>query len=739
MAARDRSQGGPWKRDIPSTLWLPGACPATGTAQLFEDRRLPPEPAEAPVGVIRPDAGRPDIEITSPEPAGPDLPPDLEAQIEELRTAMAVLDAQRDEFLHLLLQSSATGLGRAAQRWQTLTRNHGWAERVLSRPAHWLWMLLTLRWPGGLRVNPLFDETWYREQYDDAPAGRRAAFRQYRQRSMTDGRDPNPLFDTGWYLTRNPDVRGGHLHPLDHYLLMGWREARDPGPAFNGFDYLRENPECVALAMCPLEHLMRSGGTGRIDAVADPSAGPAGPRSSVQRTRDYYQRYGARRTVAKVASRLMSRSEEDASRSAGLLQLVLDAAPEVIRAHLDTPRTDAPEGSSTLLVTGWACSDAGISSIEVYIDEALAGTAEPGLPRPDVADALPEVAGSGVSGFAGRIRIADTEPGHHGVQVVIRDGGASVRTMFSSFERIEPESMYHHYYVRSLPSPAEVEEMERWASSTKGLPRFLFVVTDEHDADLRATLASIAGQSYAAVRCAVFSADGNEERVRSTLDELGIRRSDRRWSVASEPGDLLPARKRADRMVGFIRAGETLTPHALFSYAAEAASRDVTLAYSDHDAVRQTGQHVDPWFLPEWSPDHLLSRDYIGGVYVARDGARLRELVPDLLTDGGPYWRYRLLLALGSEGGRVVRVPRVLWSAPEDRGDEAEQAHAEETIVIEALAARGARATVSTVAGGSSGPLRRIRHELVGRPRISVIVPTTARRRSRGGHHRAAR
>ena len=146
----------------------------------------------------------------------------------QLAAELARVSSERDALLHLLLRDNATLLGRAARRWSDFTARHGWAQRWISRPSRLLWLLLTLRWPAGIRVNPLFDEGWYREQYPDAPAGRRAAYRQYLRLARSKGRDPNAHFDTDWYVEHNPDVAAGHWQPLDHYLFFGWREMRDP-------------------------------------------------------------------------------------------------------------------------------------------------------------------------------------------------------------------------------------------------------------------------------------------------------------------------------------------------------------------------------------------------------------------------------------------------------------------------------------------------------------------------------
>ena len=131
--------------------------------------------------------------------------------------------------LRLVLRSGSTTLGRLSRRWSAFTDRHEWAQRWISRPTLALSCILRLRWPAGLRVNPLFDEGWYREQYPDAPPGRLAAYRHYLRTSRTRAHDPNPDFDTDWYLQQNPDMEvlvriahwTGHVYWRQHHFQEG--------------------------------------------------------------------------------------------------------------------------------------------------------------------------------------------------------------------------------------------------------------------------------------------------------------------------------------------------------------------------------------------------------------------------------------------------------------------------------------------------------------------------------------
>jgi GT2 family glycosyltransferase len=92
----------------------------------------------------------------------------------------------------------------------------------------------------GLDPNPLFDTSWYLEQYDDVRDSEANPLVHYLRHGAAEGRDPNPFFDGDWYLEQNQDVKKGGSNPLSHYLLHGAREGREPSERFHSHWYKKE-------------------------------------------------------------------------------------------------------------------------------------------------------------------------------------------------------------------------------------------------------------------------------------------------------------------------------------------------------------------------------------------------------------------------------------------------------------------------------------------------------------------
>lgn len=154
------------------------------------------------------------------------------------------------------------------------------------------------------------------------------------------------------------------------------------------------------------------------------------------------------------------------------------------------------------------------------------------------------------------------------------------------------------------------------------------------------------------------------------------------------------------------------------------------LIYSDEDKVDDHGKHSYPHFKPDWSPDNLLSRNYLGHLTVFN-----AEIMRSI---GG--WRegfegsqdYDLVLRFTERTDAVLHIPSVLyhWRSHEASAAAGEDAKpyayiAAKKALTEALIRRGEPGTVDFLDGfrGYS-----IRYDLKdGGHKVSIVIPTKDR------------
>jgi GT2 family glycosyltransferase len=155
--------------------------------------------------------------------------------------------------------------------------------------------------------------------------------------------------------------------------------------------------------------------------------------------------------------------------------------------------------------------------------------------------------------------------------------------------------------------------------------------------------------------------------------------------------------------------GALLAPEALFEAANRLAAGDADVLYADNDLLDRGGHRHRPFLKPDFSPELLLSVDYLAPFLVLRR-ALLRPSAPP--CNQAEHWELALRLAEGSL--RIAHVPRVLAHArvPSDlaSGRAAVEAH---------LSRRGLAARVDVTPKGRLRAAWPTPSEKVG-----VVIPT---------------
>jgi O-antigen biosynthesis protein len=183
-------------------------------------------------------------------------------------------------------------------------------------------------------------------------------------------------------------------------------------------------------------------------------------------------------------------------------------------------------------------------------------------------------------------------------------------------------------------------------------------------------------------------------------------------------GDLVDVGDDRD-FVLVLEAGDVLEPDLLFHIVARGWDDPFAdLVHWDDDLIDAVGTVRDPRFRPDWSPEMLLSANYLGRSFaVRRERVAAAGGFPTTSRDAR-YWD--LLLRLGLDERRVARVPRVLQHVR--RRPEPDPAEAT-TVVSAHLGRAGRDATV----GYERGAVR-VRWQLGAPPAVTVVIPTRSRK-----------
>lgn len=113
----------------------------------------------------------------------------------------------------------------------------------------------------GRDPHPLFDSSYYLEQYPFVAHKRANPLSHYLTEGAGLGLNPHPLFSTAFYLAQVVSLEECSFNPLVHFIESGARRGLDPHPLFDSSFYLRqlERLEGCATEINPLVHYLTVG------------------------------------------------------------------------------------------------------------------------------------------------------------------------------------------------------------------------------------------------------------------------------------------------------------------------------------------------------------------------------------------------------------------------------------------------------------------------------------------------
>lgn len=178
-------------------------------------------------------------------------------------------------------------------------------------------------------------------------------------------------------------------------------------------------------------------------------------------------------------------------------------------------------------------------------------------------------------------------------------------------------------------------------------------------------------------------------------------------------------------LVTFLDHDDLLAPQALYAAVKTFNEDDFDILYSDEDKL-DGDRYVEPFFKPDYSPDYLLSCNYINHLVVYKRS--LLDRAGPLRSEFDGAQDHDLLLRAVELAKKIVHVPEVLYHWRKVAGSTAESfgtksyAHAAgKRAVAMALDRRGEPGEVLDT--GYPGHYR-VKRTLTRRPKVSVIVPT---------------
>ena len=336
---------------------------------------------------------------------------------------------------------------------------------------------------------------------------------------------------------------------------------------------------------------------------------------------------------------------------------------------IDEPKSnDMRPRSGLIRVRGWCLAPHGVDCVQVEIAGLPLAETVPNVPRPDVKRAHPELDRSGRAGFSVALDSLQLPRGRHSIAIrLISKGNVVNRT--KATVAIDHEKGFSTEYGRWIHDferrDDELMQLKLPSLEARPLISVVMPVYNTEIPELEAAIESVKAQSYASWELCIADDCSSSGEVKQVLARFA--EQDARIKVVFKPerGGISRTCNRAlenasGDYVCFLDHDDTLSPHAL-AYVSETLARcpNTELIYSDEDKIDQQGVRFDPFFKPDWSPDLLLSENYISHLLVLRR---------DLINTIGPFCPecdgsqdYELVLRATARASRIEHIPKVLY------------------------------------------------------------------------------
>jgi GT2 family glycosyltransferase len=295
---------------------------------------------------------------------------------------------------------------------------------------------------------------------------------------------------------------------------------------------------------------------------------------------------------------------------------------------------------------------------------------------------------------------------------------------------------YERWVRKNRLTAAKRAQQERISALLPFRPTIsiLMATYDPVERHLREALDSVLAQTYADWELCIADDLSTRRYVRPTIEAYAARDGRIKPIYRSANGHISRALNSAaerarGEFVALMDHDDLLAPNALFEIALLLnAHPDADFVYTDEDMIDDaTGARNSPHFKPEWSPDSLLSRMYVGHLSVYRRA--LFEAAGGFREgfEGSQDWD--LALRVTERTTRIHHVPNVLYhwrqhvaSTSSDMSAKPYAAIAAQRALEEALVRRNEPGTVLPDPDAPGTYV--VRYALPHPPRVTVIIPT---------------
>ncbi len=581
----------------------------------------------------------------------------------------------------------------------------------------------------GLNPHPLFSTNYYAMRNPEVSQSGMNPLRHYMEKGAEQGFDPHPLFDTAYYKSQNPGAAESGVNPLVHFLRAGAAEGLNPHPLFSTNYYAMRNPEVSQSGMNPLRHYMEKGAEQGFDphplfdTAYYKSQNPEAAESDVNPLAHYLETGWKNGCTPHLlfdpVYYLKYCRQARETQTNPLIHYLTRGAREGFNPH---PLFDT--------YYYWRSNPdvhaAGINALEHYVQS---GSKEGRDPNPLFTYSFYTAQHPDAK------RWDRTLLEHYLIRGVrtkkatspLFDGGYYLGK-YSDVARsgVDPLGHYLEFGIFEEREPNLFLE----ALNKKPKISILVPVYNTGEKHLEEMILSVRRQIYKNWELCLVDDGSETKHVREILKKCAMHSEKIKTRLLDGNRGISQATNEAAAMatgeyLALLDHDDLLTMDALIEVVKAINEKDPDVIYSDEALIDEAGRAHDSIFKPDFSPDLLLSHNYITHFLVFK--RTLFDAIGgfDPGCDGAQ--DYDLILKLSEKTPKIHHIPKVTYfwrkSASSTSFNPANKSYAHESGKRALEAALGRRSIPGSVEKANMPFFYRVKRKISGNPKVSIVVP----------------
>jgi GT2 family glycosyltransferase len=298
--------------------------------------------------------------------------------------------------------------------------------------------------------------------------------------------------------------------------------------------------------------------------------------------------------------------------------------------------------------------------------------------------------------------------------------------------QMDPDARYQLWLKSNLLTQTRILEIDHEISEFSMQPR-ISIVMPAYNTDprwLKAAIESVRAQLYQNWELCIADDHSSSASIRGILNGYAERDTRIKITFLPEHRGIAGASNEGLKLatgeyVGLLDHDDELSREALYEVI-RAINKDPSIdyIYTDEDKLDSSGRRVEAFFKPDWSPDLLLSMNYVTHFSVYRRS--LLEALGGFRLGYDGSQDYDLALRFTETTDRIRHIPKPLYSWRKIPGSSATVIDAKPSARRAAMKALNdtlqRRSILGSVEDGYVYGYYRVRYRIAGAPLISIII-----------------